>query len=667
MSNDLLLAEPPSSQPAPISAFSAHGIWAPGVLLMRRINFQAKALIITLIFLVPIVVATWGLFSNHLDQIAFSQRERVGTAYVKDVIPLQALLQDQRKWYLQWSATGTEPPELAAARAAVQQQFQKIAAAEATHGAVLGTSQAFAALKTEVEKSLPAPAGMAPMGVLKMHQAGIDANIALIDSILDTSNLILDPDLDTYFLMDGALTRIPLLAEITAKMRGLASANATTGGTLDDETYKELSSDEAIGDFMDGALQIALKKVTGVRPELASQLDASAAIGAMHKLHELVEALEKDGSTKPSANDILAVGNTAVNGLFDLQGKMLVELDRLLAERISAKQTVMYIQAAVIAVSVLLAAYLFYCFYLVTRGGLRLISRHLQEMAEGDLRHAPSQPWGSDEPAKVIVDLRKAYDSLHLLIRRVRHSARELTTASVEISSGSMDLSARTEAAAASLEEQASAMEQIGSQVGDTAQRTQMAATFASSNADVAEKGGQIIGQVVHTMRDIHSSSAKIGDIIGVIDGIAFQTNILALNAAVEAARAGEAGRGFAVVASEVRSLAGRSAEAAREIKGLITNSVEKVAAGTQIVESAGETMNEVVVNAKQINQFLSEIYVSAKEQAGGVEQVGQAIQQLDSSTQQNAALVEETAAAASALREQAELLQQQIAKFRVA
>jgi methyl-accepting chemotaxis protein len=194
-----------------------------------------------------------------------------------------------------------------------------------------------------------------------------------------------------------------------------------------------------------------------------------------------------------------------------------------------------------------------------------------------------------------------------------------------------------------------------------------MASTFATDNAHVAEKGGQVFSEVVNTMKDIHTSSSRINDIISVIDSIAFQTNILALNAAVEAARAGESGRGFAVVATEVRSLAGRSADAAREIKSLISASVEKVGLGTKVVEEAGQTMFEVVRNAKQINSFLSEISLSCKEQAVGVEEVGKAMQELDRGTQQNAALVEETTSSAESLREQAESLQHEIANFRVA
>jgi methyl-accepting chemotaxis protein len=321
----------------------------------------------------------------------------------------------------------------------------------------------------------------------------------------------------------------------------------------------------------------------------------------------------------------------------------------------------------VVVLSLILASYLFYCFFLVTRGGLRLISQHLQEVAQGDLRRPPSAPWGRDEPAKVIVDLRQAYNAMHLLIQNVQHSAHELNIASDQIARASADLATRTEAAAATLEEQAATMDQIGGMVGATSERAQMAATFATDNADVAERGGKVFDEVVNTMREIQTSSARINDIIGVIDGIAFQTNILALNAAVEAARAGEQGRGFAVVASEVRSLAKRSAEAAHEIKKLISSSVEKVKGGTLVVEQAGYAMNEVVTNARQINAFLGEISIAAHDQALGVKQAGMAIQELDRDTQRNAALVEQTTAAAGTLNRQADALQEEIGKFRVA
>jgi methyl-accepting chemotaxis protein len=356
-----------------------------------------------------------------------------------------------------------------------------------------------------------------------------------------------------------------------------------------------------------------------------------------------------------------------VDAQFALVTRLLRELDTVIAQRVQAMKTKVLVSTSMLAVGLVLAAYFFASFYLVSNGGLRRISQHLGEVSQGDLRRLPNQPLGSDEPARVLLDLRVAYDALHVLIRKVRHSARELHVASGEISAASLELSVRTEAAATNLEEQAAAMEQIGSTVNATADRAHRASSFAKENAHVAEKGSKVFDEVVLTMLDIHTSSSKIHDIISVIDGIAFQTNILALNAAVEAARAGESGRGFAVVASEVRSLAGRSANAAREIKTLISASVEKVESGTRVVEEAGQTMREVVTNAQQINSFLNEISTACREQALGVEEVGRAIHELDKGTQQNAALVEETASAAAALTSQADILQGEIANFRVA
>ena len=324
---------------------------------------------------------------------------------------------------------------------------------------------------------------------------------------------------------------------------------------------------------------------------------------------------------------------------------------------------------ALIALSLALAVpmYFFVGFYRANKGGLDLISLHLNELAAGDLRHRPADPLGRDEPGQLIGEMQKLYTSLHELIRKVRHGARELHTASHEIAMASMDLSSRTEASAAALEQQSSAMEQIGSTVQATATHTTEAAHFAQENEHVAERSGAVIAEVVHTMQGIHASSAKINDIIGVIDGIAFQTNILALNAAVEAARAGEQGRGFAVVAGEVRNLAQRSAQAAKEIKDLISASVEQIDQGTRIVQGAGDTMQSVVNNARQINTYLSEIATSAKEQATGVRQVSESIQDLDRNTQQNAAVVEQTTSAAAALKQHAEVLQAEIANFQVA
>jgi methyl-accepting chemotaxis protein len=258
-------------------------------------------------------------------------------------------------------------------------------------------------------------------------------------------------------------------------------------------------------------------------------------------------------------------------------------------------------------------------------------------------------------------------DSLARVVTGVRAGTDNIATASGQISAGNQDLSSRTEEQASSLEETAASMEELTSTVKQNADNARQANQLALSASDVAVKGGTVVSQVVSTMSSIDESSKKIVDIIGVIDGIAFQTNILALNAAVEAARAGEQGRGFAVVAAEVRNLAQRSAAAAKEIKGLIDDSVGKVSAGTELVSEAGRTMEEIVGSVKRVTDIMGEITAASQEQTSGIEQINQAITQMDQVTQQNAALVEEAAAAASSLREQADQLVAEVAVFKLA
>jgi methyl-accepting chemotaxis protein len=273
----------------------------------------------------------------------------------------------------------------------------------------------------------------------------------------------------------------------------------------------------------------------------------------------------------------------------------------------------------------------------------------------------------SDEIGQLQTTLRRMRETLAQTIGSIRDSAESISTASAEIASGNQDLSARTEKAASSLEQTASAMEELTGTVQQSAASAGQANSLAVSAASVAQRGGEVVGQVVHTMDEINASSRKIADIISVIDGIAFQTNILALNAAVEAARAGEQGRGFAVVASEVRSLAGRSADAAKEIKTLIGSSVERVEAGSRLVAEAGKTMGELVGAVQRVKDIMGEITTATAEQSDGIAQVNIAIAQLDQVTQQNAALVEESTAAAESLREQATTLNGAVGTFQVA
>ncbi len=296
---------------------------------------------------------------------------------------------------------------------------------------------------------------------------------------------------------------------------------------------------------------------------------------------------------------------------------------------------------------------------------LRQASDAAALVAQGDLtvRMATDR---TDEIGELLTALNSMVESLHYVVTEVRDSGESIHVASSEVAAGNTDLSARTEHTASSLQQTAASIAQLAQTVAANADSTRQANTLAHSAAQVAKKGGEVVGQVVKTMDEINASSKKIADIVGIIDGIAFQTNILALNAAVEAARAGEQGRGFAVVASEVRNLAGRSANAAKEIKALIATSVDKVSDGARLVVTAGSTMQDIVTSVQQVTTLMSEINAASSEQSSQIGQVSQAVDQLDHMTQQNAALVEEGAAAAQSLKDQANRLAGAMGQFQL-
>ncbi len=323
------------------------------------------------------------------------------------------------------------------------------------------------------------------------------------------------------------------------------------------------------------------------------------------------------------------------------------------------------LSAAAIIFGVLLGMLMGYWLIRAISGPLDKSVRVARRVASGDLTQKIDVRT-NDETGQMLQALKDMHGSLAATVGQVRAGTYAIGLASREIAMGNADLSSRTESQASSLEETASSMEELTSTVRQNADNARQANQLVVSASDVAVRGGNVVGQVVDTMGSIKKSSRKIVDIIGVIDGIAFQTNILALNAAVEAARAGEQGRGFAVVAAEVRSLAQRSAGAAKEIKSLIGDSVEKVDLGSKLVDEAGKTMDEIVTSVKHVADIMSEIMAASQEQSAGIEQVNKAITQIDEMTQQNAALVEQAAAAAESMQNQAAALAQAVAIFKI-
>jgi methyl-accepting chemotaxis protein len=419
---------------------------------------------------------------------------------------------------------------------------------------------------------------------------------------------------------------------------------------------------QAITDTL-GKLETRLQSGSG-KPMFDAVKDARAAY--LVALDQVLQFLA-DGKKEEAAN-LLLTGPTAARMGTAIADLIAYESDQMESSRKQADATYRSARNMMSVVGLLALAFGASMAWLIARSITRPLNQAVkiaQTVAAGDLTSRIDAN-GKDETGQLLRALHEMNGGLQEIVGQVRSGTDTIATASSQISSGNLDLSSRTEQQASSLEETASAVEELTSTVKQNGDNARQANVLALSASDVAVKGGAIVAHVVETMGSINESSRKIVDIIGVIDGIAFQTNILALNAAVEAARAGEQGRGFAVVATEVRNLAQRSASAAREIKALISDSVEKVEIGSKLVNQAGSTMDEIVASVKRVTDIMGEITSASREQEAGIDQIHQAITEMDGVTQQNAALVEEAAAAAASLHEQAETLAQVVRVFKL-
>ncbi|KQV83017.1 methyl-accepting chemotaxis protein [Rhizobacter sp. Root1221] len=403
----------------------------------------------------------------------------------------------------------------------------------------------------------------------------------------------------------------------------------------------------------------ALAKVSSTALSMMAPLDKAVSLALANKNEEATKVLM--GEVRPVQAKALEAAEELASYQLALTDKSQAEAD----QAYSAALMAMLIGGGVTVVFLSFGGWMLARSIVRQLGGEPARATELvRSVAAGDL--AVRIHLREGDTTSLMAQLKEMQTSLVKVVSNVRQNSESVATASAQIAQGNNDLSQRTEEQASALEETAASMEELSSTVKQNADNARQANQLALGASTVAIKGGEVVGQVVDTMKGINDSSKKIADIISVIDGIAFQTNILALNAAVEAARAGEQGRGFAVVASEVRNLAGRSAEAAKEIKSLIVASVERVEQGTALVDQAGATMTEVVSSIKRVTDIVGEISAASTEQSAGVSQVGEAINQMDQVTQQNAALVEESAAAAESLKVQARQLVQAVAVFKL-
>jgi methyl-accepting chemotaxis protein len=639
--------------------------------LTIRQRFTLLVLLCGLAIGVPALLQTVSAWTD----LRFVQRESQGLAPARALLEVVRLAQQHRGLSAAWLSGDASQTANRAAKAAEVERAMAAFEALLTEGG---------ARDSEVAKAW-APAASAFRSVAqdvqsrqadaqastRRHTQAIAAMLDALDAALSHWGLILDADPASYFAVAGALKETPRMIEILGQMRARGAAMLAIGGQaapLERARFEALSNGlTAQFQRASADLSRAMHADHGDHRELATAVQRLDELGRDGIAYGRRHVLEPETLSLASATWFAEI-TKSIEGMYAEQARLIGALDAGLQVRASdLRQRLLGMFALILllfgaAIGVAVATGRWIAHQLGAEPAQ--LREATARVAAGDL--ATPLPLRQGDQVSVLAAMAQMQAALARVVGSVRDNAAQVATASSQIAQGNQDLSGRTEAQASALEQTAASMEQLNSTIGHSADSAREASELAQAASAVASRGGASVDELAQTMRQIQDSSQRIAEIIATIDSIAFQTNILALNAAVEAARAGEQGRGFAVVAGEVRSLAGRSAEAAKEIKQLITDSVERVEQGSALVDQAGATMNEVVASIRRVTDIMGEISAASSEQSAGVAQVGEAVTSMDQATQQNAALVEEMAAAASSLRSQAQDLVQTVAVFKV-
>ncbi len=637
---------------------------------IRNLQIWQKFAIIGVLALMASVPPSVQLILAKVEQLRITGTERDAMQAVERLSTLIRLTQQHRGLTAGWlGGNASVKPAREAKSGEVSNAFR--AAIESTaafddagdSGAAGALQRDWQSLARDLEGT-----GLVAADSFKRHTALITGQIQLLSRVADRSALILEAEPALYHLIAASVESLPMIAEMLARSRGMgANILGRQAATLQERAT--LSAAVGIVEQHTWATNRHLDAARDASAVLGSRLapQRQAAAGAVDQALRLVreKIIEPEQPSEPVGTFFDAMTGP-IDAQFKLTDAMVSELRAAFDARLGADRFALF---GTIALFVLAVSGVALAIAWIARSTSRDVGaavKATEALARGDLTHRVDTDAG-DEIGRITRGVGEAIDSLAAIVAEIRSASEAVGTASTEIASGNMDLSARTEAAAASLQQAAASMEQLATTLRNSAQSAHQATELATNASEVAGEGAQLIGQVVATMNDINASSRRVSDIIGVIDGIAFQTNILALNAAVEAARAGEQGRGFAVVAGEVRALAQRSAQAAREIKTLIASSTTTVDAGTRLVDQSGRTIGAIVEQAAKVRELIGSVERSADEESSGIAQINTAVAHLDHSTQQNAALVEESAAAASSLKSQAQRLVDLIGRFRLA
>jgi len=638
--------------------------------LIRNLKLSRKFALVGALAFVMLALPTVLLVRADLASLSVLRGELAGIGPVGDALRLMKLTQQHRG--LSAIVLGGKASEEGARQARQAEVEQAFAAAKASM-AQLGAAAPAAALGRSADEWQALAADVSARRLtgaqsFSRHTALIAGQLELISDLAIASGMARHADPLGWRVQQGVLGPLPRLTEALGQMRARGTAMLARGEAGADERARFdmlVGSARAEAAAMGKAFEAAAAADPQARRLLADKLAAALAAvdrGTALAVERLVRAERLDfppGEWLQASTAVIDTQYTLVDAGFALLGQ---QIDAKVA---GARNELV----AVVTVLAALTALALWIMWTVTTGTTRAIARAVElaeDVAAGDLTRG-ARAEGRDEVAQLLRALDAMRERLGTVVAGVRSNAESVATASAQIAQGNLDLSQRTEEQASALEQTAATMEQLGATVRSNADNARQANQLASGASGVAVRGGEVVAHVVQTMHGIDESSRRIADIIGVIDGIAFQTNILALNAAVEAARAGEQGRGFAVVAGEVRNLAQRSAEAAHEIKALISDSVARVAQGRVQADDAGATMQEVVGAIRRVADLMGEISAANAEQSSGMAQVSQAVGQMDQVTQQNAALVEQSAAAAASLKQQADELVSAVSAFRLA
>jgi len=636
---------------------------------LKDLPLRGKFALLSALAVLMLALPSARLLHGDWELWQMAEREVAGVAPATELLQWVRLTQQHRGLSAAWLAgDASQAPHRESRQAQADEAALRLLNALAAFDST-GLPQRAGELRKQAQALAQAVARRELDGSqsLRRHAELIDQQLRLLQELAQASGLALDRQPALQNLQAGVLAQLPRLTEQLGQLRARGTrALSAASIPVEEQARLESQLEQAQQLLAQGrrAFELALQARPHELAPLAIPLQDAhqAALAAL----ALTEAqLVRTQEPRLAPTEFFARQTQYIDRQFALMDRALALLrQEVLAQARAARQAMATLLGSLLLLSAL-AGWILWRVAAHTSAAIGQAVGLARSVAEGDLRGRVSIH-SRDEAGQLLGALQRMNEQLTTVVVGVRQNADSVATAATQITQGNQDLSSRTEQQASALQQTAASMEQLGATVRQNAEHAQQANELALGTADRAQRGGSVMQQVVLTMHGIHESSRRIEDIIGVIDGIAFQTNILALNAAVEAARAGEQGRGFAVVASEVRALAQRSAEAAREIKSLIGTSVTRVEQGSSLVDQAGQTIDEVVQHTERLRALMAQISTASAEQSSGVLQVGQAVNEMDRVTQQNAALVEQSAAAADSLQQQARQLVDAVAVFQL-